>query len=145
MNQGLSNRMTKLASELAEAHDQLLTVDSLEEARKLQRAASSLVDVTARLRNALGFRILDLKKPLIVSAETCPTFVPTIEENRKVVGAIVGTEKAAALTDGQIGKVVSAIVRDGEMREILEALQKKPDELVLPAEKEEPALADQAQ
>jgi hypothetical protein len=120
--------MTKLASELTESHDQLLSVDSLEEARKLQRAASSLMDVTAQLRNALGFRILDLKKPHNVSTETCPAFAPTIEENRKVVGAIVGTEKAAALTDGQIGKVVSAIVRDGEMREIFEALQKMPTE-----------------
>lgn len=145
MNQGLSNRMTKLANELAAAHDQLLAVDSLEEARKLQRMASSLMDVTARLRNALGFRILDLKKPLVVSTETSPAFAPTIEENRKVVGAIVGTEKAAALTDGQVCKIVSVIVRDGEMREIFAALQKPPDEHLSPTQTEELVLADQPQ
>lgn len=99
MSQRLNTRMAKLADDLAAAHNQLLAVESIDEARTLQQAASALMESSARLRNALGFRILDLKKSSSVSTETTPAFIPTAEENRRVVGAIAGKEKATVLSD----------------------------------------------
>jgi hypothetical protein len=129
LSQGMGTRMKNLTGELAALHNKLLAVDSLEEAQRLQRAASILMDEATRLRNALGFRVLDLKRQSTVSIETNTAFTPSTEENRRVIAAVLGAERTAALTDDQVLKVVNAIIRDSEMRRIFETLGKAPGDI----------------